>query len=45
MKNPNLNFEWEHCNAQDYVIYSNKKETSDFYGTVSFDLFKISQQK
>ena len=26
-------------------IYSNKKDTSDFYGTVSFDPFKMSQQK
>ena len=26
------------------VIYSNKKETSDFYGTVSFDSVKIAQQ-
>ena len=26
-------------------IYSNKKETSDFHGTVSFDPVKISQQK
>ena len=24
-------------------IYSNKKDTSDFYGTVSFDPVKISQ--
>ena len=27
------------------IIYSNKKETSDFHGTVSFDLVKLSQQK
>ena len=26
-------------------IYSNKKETSDFHGTVSFDPVKLSQQK
>ena len=26
-------------------IFSNKKDTSDFYGTVSFDPVKISQQK
>ena len=26
-------------------IYSNKKETSDFHGTVYFDPVKISQQK
>ena len=26
-------------------IYSNKKETSDFHGTVSYDPVKISQQK
>ena len=26
-------------------IYSNKKETSDFHGTVSFDPGKMSQQK
>ena len=26
-------------------IYSNKKDTSDFHGTVSFDPIKISQQK
>ena len=28
-----------------YVIYSNKKETSDFHGTVSFDPVKMLQQK
>ena len=27
-----------------WIIYSNKKETSDFHGTVSFDRVKISQQ-
>ena len=27
------------------VIYSNKKETSDFHGTVSFDPVKMLQQK
>ena len=27
------------------VIYSNKKVTSDFHGTVSFDPNKMSQQK
>ena len=27
------------------VIYSNKKDTSDFHGTVSFDPIKMSQQK
>ena len=27
------------------IIYSNKKETSDFHGTVSFDPVKMSQQK
>ena len=26
-------------------IYSNKKETSDFHGTVPFDPVKMSQQK
>ena len=26
-------------------IYSNKKDTSDFHGTVSFDPIKMSQQK
>ena len=26
-------------------IYSNKKETSDFHGTVSFDPAKMLQQK
>ena len=26
-------------------IYSNKKETSNFHGTVSFDPVKMSQQK
>ena len=26
-------------------IYSNKKDTSDFHGTVSFDQIKMSQQK
>ena len=29
----------------DIVIYSNKKETSDFHGTVSFDPVKMLQQK
>ena len=28
-----------------YNIYSNKKERSDFHGTVSFDPVKMSQQK
>ena len=28
-----------------FLIYSNKKETSDFYGTVSFNPVKISQQE
>ena len=27
------------------IIYSNKKETSVFHGTVSFDSVKMSQQK
>ena len=27
------------------LIYSNKKETSDFHGTVSFDPAKMLQQK
>ena len=27
------------------IIYSNKKETSDFHGTVSFDPAKIVQKK
>ena len=27
------------------IIYSNKKETSDFHGTVSFHPVKMSQQK
>ena len=27
------------------IVYSNKKETSDFHGTVSFDPVKMSQQK
>ena len=26
-------------------LYSNKKETSDFHGTVSFNPVKMSQQK
>ena len=26
-------------------VYSNKKETSDFHGTVSFDPVKMLQQK
>ena len=30
---------------QKHVLYSNKKETSDFHGTVSFDPVKMSQQK
>ena len=29
----------------DYDIYSDKKETSDFHGTVSFDPVKMLQQK
>ena len=28
-----------------HQIYSNKKETSDFHGTVSFNPVKMSQQK
>ena len=32
-------------NAYILYIYSNKKETSDFHGTVSFDPVKMSQQK
>ena len=28
-----------------FFIYSNKKETSDFHGTVSFDPVKMLQQK
>ena len=28
-----------------FIIYSNKKETSDFHGTVLFDPVKMSQQK
>ena len=27
------------------ILYSNKKETSDFHGTVSFGPVKMSQQK
>ena len=27
------------------IIYSNKKETSDFHGTVSYDPVKMLQQK
>ena len=27
-----------------FIIYSNKKDASDFYGTVSFDPIKMSQQ-
>ena len=34
----------KHNFAQLY-IYSNKKETSDFHGTVSFDPAKMLQQK
>ena len=26
------------------LVYSNKKDTSDFHGTVSFDPIKMSQQ-
>ena len=29
----------------EFEIYSNKKETSDFHGTVSFDPAKMLQQK
>ena len=28
-----------------YYIYSNKEETSDYHGTVSFDPVKMLQQK
>ena len=28
-----------------YIVYSNKKETSDFHGIVSFDPVKMSQPK
>ena len=28
-----------------FYIYSNKKDTSDFHGTVSFDPIKMSQHK
>ena len=28
-----------------HIIYSNKKDTSDFHGTVSFDPIKMSQKK
>ena len=31
--------------AGSQYIYSNKKETSDFHGTVSFDPVKMLQQK
>ena len=27
------------------ILYSNKKETSDFHDTISFDPVKMSQQK
>ena len=27
-----------------FIIYSNKKDTSDFHGTVSFDPIEMSQQ-
>ena len=33
------------CNEGSFHIYSNKKETSDFHGTVSFDPGKMSPQK
>ena len=32
-------------NYKPFLLYSNKKETSDFHGTVSFDPVKILQQK
>ena len=41
--------EWE-CDRrrskilEERLIHSNKKETSDFHGTVSFDPIKMSQQ-
>ena len=39
-------FNWANGLWKNYVlIYSNKKETSDFYGTVSLEPAKISQQK
>ena len=34
-----MNCIWTSC-----IIYSNKKETSDFHGTVSFDPAKMLQQ-
>ena len=33
------------CINAGWLIYSNKKETSDFHGTVSFDPVKMLQQK
>ena len=33
------------CLTHRLYIYSNKKDTSDFHDTVSFDPFKMSQQK
>ena len=34
-----------HWPGRHYIIYSHKKETSDFHGTVSFDPAKMLQQK
>ena len=48
MPQPHTNSEEERQNTDTYlaaIIYSNKKDTSDFHGTVSFDPIKMSQQK
>ena len=34
-----------HSKLIEYILYSNKKDMSDFHGTVSFDPIKMSQQK
>ena len=31
--------------VRESIIYSSKKDTSDFHGTVSFDPIKMSEQK
>ena len=42
---PNKQFKISFCKKNKLEIYSNKKETFDFHGTVSFDPAKMLQQK
>ena len=45
LNNSNTVFVYLHSVCTVSILYSNKKEASDFHGTVSFDPVKISQQK